>query len=71
MFWNIWLRLTVMLKQLLLGLFSNAEGAYGSNVNQLVDSSSFEEEMSWLMHMKLEKALLTEPMVSQSKIRNY
>ena len=27
-----------------LRIFSNAEGAYGSNVNQLVDSSSFEEE---------------------------
>ena len=27
-----------------LRIFSNAEGAYGSNVNQLVDSSSFDEE---------------------------
>ena len=27
-----------------LRVFSNAEGAYGSNVNQLVDSSAFEEE---------------------------
>ena len=27
-----------------LRVFSNAEGAYGSNVNQLVDSSSFDDE---------------------------
>jgi magnesium chelatase subunit H len=27
-----------------LRIFSNAEGVYGSNVNQLVDSSSFDEE---------------------------
>ncbi|MCR8825196.1 magnesium chelatase subunit H [Pseudosulfitobacter koreensis] len=32
------------LKTAALRVFSNAEGAYGSNVNQLVDSSAFEDE---------------------------
>ncbi|MCB5198982.1 cobaltochelatase subunit CobN [Loktanella sp. TSTF-M6] len=32
------------LKQAALRVFSNAEGAYGSNVNQLVDSSAFGDE---------------------------
>jgi magnesium chelatase subunit H len=32
------------LKEAALRVFSNAEGAYGSNVNQLVDSSAFAEE---------------------------
>ena len=32
------------MKTAALRVFSNAEGAYGSNVNQLVDSSSFDDE---------------------------
>ena len=34
----------VSLKEAALRVFSNAEGAYGSNVNQLVDSSAFGDE---------------------------
>ena len=35
---------SVDIKTAALRVFSNAEGAYGSNVNQLVDSSAFEDE---------------------------
>ena len=53
-----------------LRVFSNAEGAYGSNVNQLVDSSSFDDEDELADAYEAEKVLLMGCRASHKKIKN-
>ena len=70
MFWRIWKKRAKILKPQELRIFSNAEGAYGSNVNQLVDSSFLTQKTNWRMHTRRAKALLMGAMESQFKTKN-